>query len=175
MSDFSIRPVYPADHAAISELLRQSYAVQLGQFYSEGLLRKALPILTLTVPQILFGGRYYVVEDQERALAVAGWSDISPFGRTCPAGHAHLRHLACAPDRLRQGLGRALVRRVVSAAGQSGVTRLHSLCPLNAVAFCQATGFETMGEVVMGLTPELSFPAVHMQREVAGYEKGRSF
>ncbi|WP_297768768.1 GNAT family N-acetyltransferase [uncultured Roseovarius sp.] len=168
MSDFLIRPVFPADHAAINDLLRDAYAQQMSQVYSVALRRKALPVLTDISPALLFGGRYVLAEYDDEVVGVAGWSDISPFGRTCPQGHAHVRHMACAPDCLRRGIGRALMMEVIQATQRGGVRHLHCLCPLNAAAFCEAVGFRSLAEVVLGFTPEISLPAVDMRLDMVG-------
>lgn len=167
MPEFLIRPVFPADHAAISDLLRAGYARHMRSAYPEALVRQTLPILTHIAPALLFGGRYYLAEAEDEVLAIAGWSDISPFGRTCPPGQAHLRHLATAPDWQGRGLGRALLAHLMAAAGRSGVHRLHCLCPMNAASFCESGGFESLGEVVLGLSLEVNLPAVHMRRDLA--------
>tara|TARA_R100000935_G_scaffold46898_1_gene70561 strand:+ start:261 stop:845 length:585 start_codon:yes stop_codon:yes gene_type:complete len=168
MSEILIRPVFPADHAAISDLMRAAYARHMSGTYPETLVRAALPHLTRPVPSLLFGGRYVLAEAGDEVLGIAGWSDISPFGRTCPPGQAHLRHLAIAPKWQRQGLGRALMGHLLAMAEQTGVKQMHCLCPLNAVPFCKARGFDTLGEVFLSLSPDVSLPAAQMRLELGG-------
>lgn len=163
MSEFLIRPIFPADHSAINDLMRAAYAEHMRSAYPEALVRQAMPILTRSTPAQLFGGRYYLIEVEDEVVATAGWSDISPFGRACPPGQAHLRHLAVAPEWQGRGMARALLTYLLAAAGRSGVQRLHCLCPLNAVPFCVAAGFQSLGEVVLDLSHEVSLPAAQMR------------
>ncbi|MDT8327251.1 MAG: GNAT family N-acetyltransferase [Roseovarius sp.] len=167
MSHFSIRPATPRDHAAFSTLLTRSYPPQLAPWYACATLRQALPVMTLVAAEALCCGRYFLAEDRGRVLGVGGWSDISPFGRACPPGHAHIRHLACDPERLRQGIGRAILCEVVATARANGIKVLHCLTPHNAAPFYAATGFAALGEVAMRLTPELDLPVIHMRHGLA--------
>ncbi len=166
MSEFLIRPVFPADHAAISDLLHAAYAGQMRSAYSETLMRAAVPLLTRPVPSLLFGGRYVLAEQGDEVLGIAGWSDISPFGRSCPPGQAHLRHLAVTPAGQGQGIGHALMAHLLEMVERAGVQHLHCLCPLNAVPFCRAAGFDMLGEVILSLSPDVSLPAAQMRLEV---------
>lgn len=166
MSEVLIRPVFPADHAAISDLMRTAYARQMSGTYPDTLVRAALPLLTRPVPSLLFGGRYVLAEVGDEALGIAGWSDISPFGRTCPPGQAHLRHLAVAPAWQGRGMGRALMAHLLALAERAGVRHLHCLCLLNAVPFCRATGFDMLGEVFLSFSPDVSLPAAQMRLEL---------
>ena len=167
MSHFNVRPAAFDDHAAFSLLMSRSYLRLLAPCYSSTVLAEALPVMTLAAPEVLGTGRYFLAEEKGRVLAAGGWSDISPFGRACPTGHAHIRHLACDPERLRQGIGRDIVARVVRSAQASGIKVLHCLSPHNAVPFYGATGFEALGEVAMRLTPELDLPVIHMRYRLA--------
>lgn len=166
MSEVLIRPVFPADHAAVSDLLHAAYGCQMRGTYPETLVRAALPLLTRPVPSLLFGGRYVLAEQDDEVLGIAGWSDISPFGRSCPPGQAHLRHLAVAPAGQGQGLGRMLMAHLLEMAERAGVRHLHCLCPINAVPFCRATGFDVLGEVILSLSPYVSLPAAQMRRDI---------
>jgi GNAT superfamily N-acetyltransferase len=167
MSHFDIRPAAFGDHAAFSSLLSRSYLRLLAPCYSSAVLAEALPVMTLATPEALGTGRYFLAEEAECILAVGGWSDTSPFGRACPDGHAHIRHLACDPERTRQGIGRGIVARVVRSAQASGIKVLYCLSPHDAAPFYGATGFEALGEVAMRLTPELDLPVIHMRYRLA--------
>ncbi len=167
MSHFNIRPAAIDDHAVCTSLLSRSYRRLLAPCYSSAVLAEALPVITLAAPGGLGTGRYFLAEEGARILAVGGWSDISPFGRACPQGHAHIRHLACDPERLRQGIGGGILARLVQTARASGIRVLHCLSPHNAGPFYAAAGFEALGEVAMRLTPELDLPVIHMRLGLA--------
>lgn len=164
MSHFNIRPAAFDDHAACTSWLSRSHLRLLAPCYSSAVLAEALPVMTLAAPEVLSTGRYFLAEEGGRILAVGGFSDISPFGRACPQGNAHIRHLACDPERLRQGIGRGILARQVQTAQASGIRVLHCLSPHNAGPFYAASGFEALGEVAMRLTPELDLPVIHMRQ-----------
>jgi len=89
-------------------------------------------------------------------------------GRRCnPAGDqtlhtGHVRHLVTAAGRVRQGIGRALMRRAMAQAAGAGMARLDCLSTRTAVPFYAALGFRVLGPVDVTLRPGIVFPAVRM-------------
>jgi GNAT superfamily N-acetyltransferase len=72
-----------------------------------------------------------------------------------------LEDLFVAPDRMRQGVGRALIRDVVRVAQERGVARVDVTANLHARAFYEDVGFRTVGDA------DTPFgPALRMQLDV---------
>jgi len=107
---------------------------------------------------------YFVVRRSGCIVGVGGWTHVTPFGRAGLPGVGHVRHVACDPDSLRQGVAGAIMRRVFDSARAAGVERLCCLSALSAEPFYRAMGFDGGAEVAMHLSPEVIFPAVEMRR-----------
>ena len=83
------------------------------------------------------------------------------------AGIGHVRHVAVDPDRLRAGVGRALLGEVFVDALRHGIRWLDCLSTRTAVPFYQSLGFRVLHEVEIGLAPGIVFPAIRMMRQIA--------
>jgi len=155
MTVLSIATAAPCDGPEISELLHRSYTA---------LLAAALPAITLGAARS-FGLSHLLRGAPERLYrGGGGWTHVTPFGRAGLPGVGHVRHVACDPDSLRQGVAGAIMRRVFDSARAAGVERLCCLSALSAEPFYRAMGFDGGAEVAMHLSPEVIFPAVEMRR-----------
>jgi putative acetyltransferase len=91
---------------------------------------------------------------------VVGFSELNPeTGEVCAV---YVR-----PDRVRQGIGRQLLRAVETVALQRGLTRIHLHATLNAVPFYQAHGYilDGAGSVLLG--DGTGLPCVNMHKELS--------
>jgi ribosomal protein S18 acetylase RimI-like enzyme len=79
----------------------------------------------------------------------------------------HIRHFATHPDRLRRGVGRALLSETVSQAANRGVRMLECQSSLVAVEFYRSQGFSAVSESTLHLMPGLVVPSVPMRRSIA--------
>jgi len=96
-------------------------------------------------------GRVLVAVDAETG-APLGFAALLPRDD----GDVELDGLFTEPARFRQGIGTALVHAAAAAALALGAQRLHVLANRNVLAFYEAVGFETLGELVTPLGPVAS-------------------
>ncbi len=167
MLTLSLRRAMPADLAAVDWLLQRSYPRLLAADYPPSTLVLAVPRFARARPELLASGRYFVAEDaQGRVVAAGGWSRHGPSGG--PVSHAtgHVRHVATDPAVARQGVGRALMQRVMQDAGEDGTRRLDCLSTLTAVPFYAALGFRVLHPVDLPLSAGIVFPAMRMMAEL---------
>jgi N-acetylglutamate synthase-like GNAT family acetyltransferase len=83
-------------------------------------------------------------------------------------GDLELDGLFTEPARFREGIGTALVRAVERAAVALGAQHLHVLANCNVLAFYEAVGFVSVGEVETPLGPVAS----RMQKPVSPASSG---
>jgi N-acetylglutamate synthase-like GNAT family acetyltransferase len=165
----SIRVAKPADFDAVGALLAASYSSQLADYYDSDTLIRALPILTKPNSTLLASGTYYVAESEPNKLVgCGGWATKGPRSDVVIDGLAHIRHFAIHPVWVRHGVGASLLTRCFSDARLRGIRKLHCLSSLNAQAFYQTFGFDTVEPIDLPLEPGLTIRCVLMSRELAG-------
>ena len=164
LSDLVIRPAMPADTEGVSRMLARSYRALLAPDYDPALLREVLPLISSARPSLLSCGTYLVVEQGDRILAAGGWTDLSPHGAPGRSGVGHIRHVACDPSAVRQGISSRLMRRVLCSARSAGVVELRCQSTLTAVPFYEAQGFGVLGRIDVRMPTGVLFPAVQMVR-----------
>lgn len=161
----TIRTTTGADLGAIDTLLATSYPALLKRDYAPSVLVTALPLISRAEAALVRSGSFFMAEDEEgRALAAGGWSRSPPQGGAGLPEIGHMRHVATHPDHLRQGLGQAIVTRVLADALAMSVERMICQSTKTAEAFYRAMGFRRRGEIVIALRPGITFPAVEMER-----------
>ena len=163
----TIRTTGRDDFDAVDRLLSQSYPALLKRDYAPSVVVTALPRISRANPKLLRSGRYYLIEDEHaQVVGAGGWSRAGPVGGAPRAGLGHIRHVVTDHRRIRQGIGRALMRHTLDAARQAGVRRLDCLSTLTAVPFYRALGFSAAGAVELSLAPGIRFPAVQMHLDL---------
>jgi GNAT superfamily N-acetyltransferase len=163
-----VRVARPADSGAVSALLVASYSSLLAAHYDSYTLGRALPIMTKANPTLLASGTYYVAEDElGNLVGCGGWTTAQPGSEEVIEGEAHIRHFATHPERVRRGVGAALLTRCFSEARLPGIRKLHCFSSLNAEGFYRALGFDTVGPIDVPMGPSLKFPSVLMSRDLA--------
>jgi len=163
----TIRTATRADLAAVDTLLAGSYPILLKPDYAPSVLVTAVPLIARAQPRLLASGSYYLVCDQTGGIAAAGgWSWTEPTGGLGPVDMGHVRHVVCDHRRVRQGIGRQLMRHILAEARRAGVGRLDCLSTRTAVPFYAAMGFATIGPVEVRLRPGILFPAVRLQHDL---------
>jgi GNAT superfamily N-acetyltransferase len=163
----TIRAANAGDLAAVDRLLSRSYPRLLAPDYPASVLVLAVPRIARARPELLASGTYFLAEDVEgRLLAAGGWTRGAPTGDS-PRDTGHVRHVATDPDALRQGVGRALMTRVMLDARGAGMLWLDCLSTRTAVPFYSALGFRTLAPIEVQLAPGITFPAVRMMADLA--------
>lgn len=159
----SLRRASTNDLAAVDRLLGRSYPRLLAADYPPSTLVLAVPRLVRAKPELLASGRYFVAEDGEgRLLAAGGWSRSHSVGAGIVEDMGHVRHVATDPAVVRQGIGRALMERVLQDARSAGMQWLDCLSTRTAVPFYRALGFRPMHGVDVPLAAGIIFPAIRM-------------
>ena len=77
---------------------------------------------------------------------------------------AEIRAVYVHPKAGRQGVGRALLRRLETEAQEQGVTTLHLESSLNAQAFYAAQGYLAQGQGLHRLAGGLEMPCCEMSK-----------
>jgi len=168
MPVLNIAPATPGDGPEVSDLLLRSYSALLAPEYDAAVLAVALPKITQARRSLLSCPTYFVARQRGRVVGAGGWTHVTPFGRPGVAGVGHIRHVACDPRHLRQGVARAIMQHSMDTARSAGVRLLCCLSTRNAVPFYRAMGFGAGAEVALQLTPEVVFPAVEMRLGLGG-------
>ena len=162
----TIRPATPQDIGAVDTLLRRSYGPLLRTDYLPSALVLALPVMARAQPSLLASGRYFLAEEAEVVLGAGGWSEEAPGGGPTAPGLGHVRHVATDARVARQGVGRAVMERVMDDAQMAGMGRLSALSTLTAVPFYHALGFKPIRRRDLSFGAGVPFPAVEMERDL---------
>jgi GNAT superfamily N-acetyltransferase len=138
MTTFQIRAAVPGDMTALRDVYRRSSLSNDGD-------RANL----LAYPDALEFSDLGVREGRTRA-AVAGDGDIVGFASWLSSGAEgvfEIEDLFVVPERMRQGIGRALVLDLVAIARDRGVRRVEVTANRHALAFYENAGFTADGDV----------------------------
>jgi GNAT superfamily N-acetyltransferase len=164
---FFLRLATAADLAAVDTLLARSYPRLLAPDYPASVRVLAIPLIARARPELLVSGTYWLAQDpQGGVVGAGGWTEGAPGAPENEPGPAtgHIRHFATDARLTRQGIGRALMDRVLAQAGAAGMRRLDCLATRTAVPFYAALGFQEQGRVDVPLRPGIVFPAIRMLR-----------
>jgi GNAT superfamily N-acetyltransferase len=159
----SLRRASPADLAAVDRLLQRSYFRLLAADYAPSTLVLAVPRFARAQPELLSLPSYFVAEDSlGRIVAAGGWSRGRQKGWPVADAVGHVRHVATDPAVARQGVGRALMTRVLEDARAAGMQWLDCLSTRTAVPFYRSLGFQELFPTEIGLGAGISFPVIRM-------------
>jgi len=155
------------DMAQIDALLSRSYPRLLAADYPPSVLVTALPLIARANPVLVTSGDYFVAVSAEGEIRAAGGCTVAaPPGRSGARGVAHVRHVITDHRHVRKGIGRALMERAIAHARDKGADRIDCLSTRTAVPFYAALGFDSLGAQVIELRPGITFPVVHMQKDL---------
>ena len=166
--DLIIRSARARDAGSVGLVLTRSYSQLLAADYPAPLLRQVVPILSRPRPELLGLPSYLVAVKGGRIVAVGGWSRSQPGGGVGTDDVGHIRHVACDPDYLRQGITRALLEVCLASAEAAGIRLLSCLSTRTAVPFYRAMGFDGAAEIELRISPGVLFPAVEMRKWLVG-------
>jgi len=162
---FSVRPAVPHDLARLDLLFAASYPALLKADYLPSVMVTAVPLISRAQPALLQSGTYFVAEEMDGSLVGAGgWTRRPPGGGLPVEGVGHIRHVVTDHRRTRQGIGRAIIERVVETARAAGIRQLDCLSTRTALPFYRACDFAALRAVEVQLTPVVTFPAIAMRR-----------
>ena len=155
------------DIGAVDALLARAYPRLLKADYPPSILVTAIPLISRAQPALVACGTYYVAEREGRIVGAGGWTASGPGGGSREPSRANVRHVVTDDREVRQGIGRAILTRVIESAGTAGMTWIHCLSTRTAVPFYKVMGFDPLGETVVPLGPGVAFPAIAMRRDLA--------
>jgi len=158
----TLRLAVPADLSAVDRLLARSYPKLLAADYAPSTMVLAVPRLVRARPELLASRHYFVAEAADGTLlAAGGWTPMTAR-RTTISDTGAVRHVATDPAAARQGVGRALMTRVMQDAVEAGVLWMDCLSTRTAVPFYRALGFRSLYPTEIQLAPGIVFPAIRM-------------
>jgi putative acetyltransferase len=163
---FAIRDAKPADAAAILETHRAAILGLTDAFYSREIIEEwAAGNLS---PKRVDAFARTIANGEELVVVAADSSDrILGFGSIVPANN-ELRAVYVNPKHGRQGVGRAILRRLEELARSVGMTELQMAASINAEAFYAANGFvaQTRGEHTLSSGGRMA--CVRMRKPLSG-------
>ncbi len=167
MTDLIIRPGRAEDIAPLDALLARSYPRLLAADYPPSVLVTAIPRIARAQPWLVTSRTYFVALRSDVLMGGGGWTRALPGdGGAGESGTGHIRHFATDVAAVRTGVGRALMDRVLEDARANDVRTMECFSTRTAVPFYRASGFEVLQQVDIDLAPGISFPALHMQRDI---------
>lgn len=147
---FSLRPAIPEDALPIIDAHRDSVRGTAVAYYSREIIEEWGPIVVS--PERVNGFARAIAGGQEVVVvAVDASGNILGFGSIVPKND-ELRAVYVRSEYGRQGIGRAILRRLEELARAAGLKELSMDASINAEAFYKANGFnsEGAGEHTMG-------------------------
>lgn len=99
------------------------------------------------------------------AGAVVGFGELEP-------SHGEVRAVYVRPDRVRQGLGSALLRRLEGAAAERGLARLQVQASLNALPFYRSHRYELDCMGTLMLAPDVQLPCASLSKRLTSESCG---
>lgn len=175
-----LRPATTGDLDALRALIVASMRGLSDGFYTPAQVESGLRHVYGPDTQLIADGTYFVIEDEGRVVAAAGWSrratlyggDQTKVGADPlldPARDpARIRAFYVAPTHARRGLGRRLLEHCAAAAGAEGFTTLELMATLPGVPLYAACGFETLEHIAPVQPDGVTIPFVRMRRAVHG-------
>ena len=143
-----IRPAAPAEAAALSALCLRSKAAW---GYDAAFLARARALLEVP-PAMIIAGDVWVAEEG------GGVRGVVALGPGAVQGERELALLFVAPERMRHGIGLALLRHAAAEAARRGATALTILSDPHAAGFYARAGATPAGEAPSDAIPGQMLP-----------------
>lgn len=148
--NFIIRPACAGEAPTLTALCIRSKAYW---GYDSGFMEAATPLLRIGEAEIGAGG--VLVAATRGDPAPCGVAAIVPLRR---CRWCELSHLFVAPERIGNGIGRALFEAASALAADRGATRLSILSDPSAAAFYERLGARRCGEAPSGVARNRMLP-----------------
>jgi putative acetyltransferase len=162
----AIRDAKPADAAAILQTHREAILGLTDGFYTREVIEEWAA--GHVSPERVAAFARAIANREELIVVAADSSDrILGFGSIVPANN-ELRAVYVHPKYTRQGVGRAILRRLEELARSVGMTELQMAASINAEAFYAANGFvaQTRGEHTLSSGGRMA--CVRMRKPLSG-------
>ncbi|WP_419998102.1 GNAT family N-acetyltransferase [Streptomyces boninensis] len=158
-----LREAVRADVPEIGALMRQSVLDSFPRFHDERETAAAARYLTEPDLVLIDDGTYFVHEDEGQVVACGGWSKRDKLYTGSGAAHAddrlldpatepaRVRAMFVRGDRMRRGLGRAILARCEQAARAEGFRTLVLMATLPGVPLYRSYGFREISRTHLPL------------------------
>ncbi len=176
-----IRKAELADAPALELLIADSIRA-LSPAYSAEQIEGALGTVFGVDRQLIADGTYFVAEIDGELVGCGGWSKRKTLfggdaGRQRDAAlldpmrdPARIRAFFTAPNRARQGIGSAILRRCEASAAAAGFSQLELIATLAGEALYRARGFEALERFEIPLSNGRTLPVVRMVKFLGARE-----
>jgi GNAT superfamily N-acetyltransferase len=171
-----IRLATTADLPTLCELIPVSVRGLSRRFYSDAQVESAIRHIFGPDTQLIADRTYFVATAGDALVGCGGWSRRRTlFGgdqmKTADdplldpsAEPARIRAFFVHPDWARRGVGGAILRACMSAAGVAGFRRVELVATLPGEPLYRAFGFDTLERFEAAMPDGLTLPVVRMTR-----------
>lgn len=176
-SSIRLRTARETDLPELQRLVRAAIAELLAPFLSAEQLRASHDIMGIDT-QLIADGTYYVAEIGEQVAGCGGWSRrATHFGGGHSPGRdgraldptqdaARVRAMYTRPAFARRGIGRAILARCETSAGEEGFRAAALVSTMAGVSLYRACGYREI-EHLAEMTPSgIAVPLVRMRKEL---------
>jgi N-acetylglutamate synthase-like GNAT family acetyltransferase len=162
--DFIIRKALMAERQAIQNLIAVSARELSRNDYSDVEIEAALRAIFGVDTSLIQDGTYFVAEHNGQLIGCGGWSrrktlfggdqysarDTTELNPKTDA--ARIRAFFIHPEFARKGVGRSILARCESEAGEHGFRKLELMSTLPGINFYEACGYERVQPTTLELS-----------------------
>ena len=156
-----IRPVVAADLPAVASIQAASILALGERVYGRARTRAWARFGVEQTGGLLEQGTFFIAEAARDPVGISGWSPDAERSDT-----GWLRYVFVRPERVRGGVGRALVARAERSALDAGRQRILLWSSLNALPFYQRLGYRYLQRATWKIDPSTEIDYVLMRRRL---------
>jgi N-acetylglutamate synthase-like GNAT family acetyltransferase len=142
----TLKTTTETDLDVVSRVLAVSYNTLLAADYPAETLAIIVPLISRAKPELLSSGTYYAAVQNDKIIAVGGWTKMRPGTNERVKALGHIRHVATDPAHVRKGAAGLIMRHCLSEAKAAGMVEMECLSTRTAVPFYAQFGFQRVEE-----------------------------
>lgn len=172
--DLLFRLAKASDIGGLLDLQRRAMRALAASAYAAAQIEAFTAHLFASTNALVAAGRLYLAERGGVVIACGGWTtDHGEVGLRTQAAPgddrlAVIRSLYTAPERARQGIGRAMLEHLEGQAVLAGKCRFELAATLNAVPMYQACGYAVIRPFLLPVPGAAALSGVLMAKRGAG-------